>query len=140
MTSADIAFNSALLDSLLPGDGNWPAASATDAVREFAARIAADAPLAASVALLRAHLPADFVDAAQPARDRMLQAFEIAEGAHFAVIATEAFGAYYMDEAAMAHLRLSLGYSGRPPQPGGRDIPPFDPAILPARRIAAKEL
>lgn len=135
----DIAFVAALLDGLLQGDARWPAASATNTPREFMARLAADATLAAAFDDLRAKLPANFATLDHAARDSALQLFERTEPAIFSRIVTEAFSAYYMDAMVMDALRRHVGYSGKPPQPEGRDIPPFDVAILPARRIAAKE-
>ncbi len=138
--NVDDAFVAALLDSLLPGDARWPAAGATRATQEFAARAAADATLADALLRLREATPDDFARCERTARDGALEAFERAEPASFARILTEAIAAYYMDAAVMRSLQRNVGYSGLPPQPDGRDIPPFDFTLLPKRRIVPKKI
>ena len=88
------AFVVTLLDCLLPGDGRWPAAGATNAPRELMARIRQDAALAATVERARAALPAGFTGHDRAAQVYALQRFEQDEPASFAAILTEAFAAY----------------------------------------------
>jgi hypothetical protein len=114
----------ALLDTLLPGDADFPRGS------RIARALAAHARFGPALAAIRAALPAGF--AALPAADRAarLAAVEQADPATFAAMLTGAYSLYYTDPAVAAVLARLTGQSGAPPQPGGHPLPLFDPAML----------
>lgn len=107
-----------LLDILLPGDGDFPPASATG----LPGRLLAHERFAATVPPVLAAMSAVTVAA--------VQAVEAAEPAAFAALLTGVYSLYYTDPGVAAALaRLTL-YETRPPQPLGYDLPAFDPALL----------
>jgi hypothetical protein len=120
----------AVLDTLLPGDGDWPAAGALDGVAaQVAADVAPDALLAA--------LPDDFALRDADAREAALRRLEAGEPAVFERLVAAAYLAYYTHDAVRAVLERRTGYEARPPQPLGYDLPPFDEALLEKQRRRA---
>ena len=121
----------ALLDTLLPGDGgDWPAAGALG----LAARLQEVAGLSAggtgALAEVLAALRADFAAQDAPTRTVALQALEAARPEAFERVVAAAYAAYYTDARVRAVLARRCGYADRPPQPEGHELPPFDPARL----------
>jgi len=108
----------ALLDTLLPGDVDWPPG------RSIAAAL--DPSALPAFATLQAALPADFTAGDETA----LQKAATAEPAAFERAVTEAYTAYYTDAAVRVVIERLTGYAARPPQPEGYVLPPFDLDLL----------
>lgn len=121
-----------LLDTLLPGDAEFPPASATD----LAARLAAHDRFAATPDPVLAQLPADFAKLPPAARAAQVRAAEAADPASFAALLTGAYSLYYTHPRVAAAIARTTGHAARPPQPEGYALPPFDPALvaIPAAR------
>lgn len=120
----------ALLDTLLPGDGaDWPAAGShglADRLRELARTLdAVDA-----LAWLLDRLPEDFAEAAAEVREDALRALEAEDPEAFGRIVTAAYSAYYTDPAIRDVIERLTGYENRPPQPKGYALEPFDERLL----------
>lgn len=118
----------ALLDTLLPGDADWPAAGTLGEVAEEVAEVAA--PVLAT-------LPSGFAAAGPEAREAALRDIEAAEPAAFEHLVAAAYLAYYTHPAVRAVLERVTGYEARPPQPLGYELPPFDEALLDTQRRRA---
>jgi hypothetical protein len=120
----------ALLDTLLPGDKDWPAAGSLDGL---------PAQVAADVALERllAALPADFAVLDADGREAALQRLEVAEPAAFERLVAATYLAYYTHDAVRAVLERLTGYEARPPQPLGYELPPFDENLLATQKRRA---
>jgi hypothetical protein len=114
-----------LLDTLLPGDGDMPAAGGVAGLAERVAAVAE--PVLA--ALPRAFDAADGV-----LREEMLRAVEASAPAAFERLVAAAYVAYYTTPGVQAVLARSHGYAARPPQPLGHELPPFDAALLDRQR------
>ena len=114
----------ALLDTLLPGDADFPRGS------RIARALAAHARFGPALAAIRASLPPGFAALPAAARATRLGAIEQADPATFAALLTGAYSLYYTDPAVAAVIARLTGQSGAPPQPGGHPLPAFDPAML----------
>ena len=115
----------AILATLLPGDGEWPAAAGLD----LAAAVRGDLDPGQLAALVAA-LPADFVAGDADAREGRLRAIEAAQPAAFERLVGAAYLAYYTHPAVRAVIERTTGYAARPPQPLGYALEPFDEALL----------
>lgn len=109
----------ALLDVLLPGDGDFPPASATS----LPARLLAHPRFASTVAPVLNALT-DGITA-----DRV-RGVERDQPAAFAALLTGVYSLYYTDPGVAAALARLTGYQTRPPQPEGYHLPAFDPSLL----------
>lgn len=125
MTSDPLAL---VLDTLLPGDGPWPAARAVDLAAAVRADAAGDPQR--EIDRVLAALPRGFTAADAVTREAMLAAVEIAEPAAFERLVTLAYTAYYIDPTVRAVIERETGYENRPPQPLGYDLEPLDEALL----------
>lgn len=134
MTGRSDPFIGALLSSLLPGDGDWPSASATGLPAWFASRIDASPVLAEAVVWLKIVLPADFAIRAPGLRRVDLKGCEAADPARFAVVVTEAVSGYYIDPKVLGMVEAKTGFPARPPQPMGHRLEPFDFSIMDGRK------
>ena len=126
----------ALLVTLLPGDGDWPAATETQAPAWVVKRATELPDFAAALNAVRGSLPSDFVS-----QDRMAQAAALGEVEArmpnwFAQVVDEAYRGYYTDPRVLARIEHKTGYSAAPPQPLGRKVRPSDWSVLAARRIS----
>jgi hypothetical protein len=119
MTAAD-----ALLDTLLPGDGDFPPGSL------IAAALSVHDRFAAPLATVLAALPQDFVAKSPDGRTSILQSVEAADPATFGALVVGAYSLYYTHPQVAAALARLTGHSGAPPQPQGHALPAFDPALL----------
>jgi hypothetical protein len=113
------------VDALLPGDGLFPAASATGAHGVLGDRLRETVGAAAPALLASAFISrGGFTDGAGAAA-----ALAAAEPRMFDAAQTILTYAYYQSPAAIAAIR-ALGYSyNDAPQPNGYSMRPFDPAI-----------
>ena len=121
-----------LLDVLLPGDGTYPAASATG----LAGRMTSHPRFAATVAPMLATLPGDFAAIGADAQVRAVQRAEDQHPAAFNAFLTGVYSLYYTAPETAAVIATETGQPGGPPQPGGHDLPAFDHAMvaIPAAR------
>lgn len=117
-----------VLDTLLPGDGPWPAASAVDLAA--ALRADRDGDPDGRIAEVLAALPPAFAAADAEARERMLRAVEASNVAAFDRLVTLAYTAYYVEPRVRVVIERETGYENRPPQPLGYDLEPFDERLL----------
>jgi len=122
----------ALLDTLLPGDGNFPAASATSTTE----RLGIHDRFAATIAGVASALPPDFSALSTAQRTAALAEVETAQPADFHAFLTGVYSLYYTDPAVAEAIARLTGYQTRPPQPEGYALEPFDPAMvaIPAAR------
>ena len=121
-----------LLDVLLPGDGTYPSASATG----LGGRMTTHPRFAPTVAPMLAALPGNFTTLGP---DKRVQAVHRAQDQHpavFAAFLTGVYSLYYTTPETAAVIATETGQHGGPPQPGGHDLPAFDPAMvaIPAAR------
>ena len=133
MTHPDAA--TALLNTLLPGDGaDWPAAGDLGLAPRMAemAALAPGGPEALDWVL--GALPADFARHTQDAREDALRALEAAQPDRFGQVVTAAYNAYYTDPRVRDLIARLTGYPNRPPQPEGYALEPFDESLLAAVR------
>ncbi len=121
----------ALMDTLLPGDGrDWPAAGAhglTSRFKEMAAGVP-DGEVALTTVI--AALPPGFADLDADQREAALSAIEAAQPAAFDAVVTAAYNAYYNDPGVRDVIERLTGYENRPPQPQGYTLDPFDERLL----------
>lgn len=129
MTDQDML--SALLDTLLPGDGaDWPAAGKHGlAERTWTLAEAIPGGKEGLVTILRA-LPEGFGDVEGAKRESDLKIIEAAQPEAFEKTVTAAYNAYYTDPAIRDVIERLTGYENRPPQPDGYALPPFDESLL----------
>lgn len=113
----------AVLDTLLPGDGDYPPFSALD-----------QAAVAAPFADLFARLPADFATLAPAARHEALRELEAREPDGFGRLVEAAYLAYYTHARVREVIERLTDYPARPPQPLGYALDPFDDALLARQR------
>jgi hypothetical protein len=116
----------AFLDTLLPGDGDFPAASVTG----LAARLAGHDRFAPTLAPVMALLPADFAELDPAARTAAVAAVEAAAPEAFGALLTGVYSLYYTHATVAAAIALATGHADRPPQPMGHTLAPFDPAMV----------
>ena len=110
---------SVLLDVLLPGDGDFPPASATT----LPARLLSHPRFAATV-------PPVLQALTQGITAQTVGRVERDYPADFAALLTGVYSLYYTDPGVAAALARLTGYQTRPPQPAGYDLPAFDPSLL----------
>jgi hypothetical protein len=112
-----------LLDTLLPGDADFPKGS------RIARALLAHDRFAAPTEAIRAALPPDF--ATLPIDARIAQLTEIEQiNPAFATMIVGVYSLYYTDLAVTSVLSRLTGHSGAAPQPTGHALAPFDPAML----------
>ena len=117
---------SALLDTLIPGDGDFPAASAVGLGDALAGHNRFAAPLAEVTALL----PANFEALAAEGRTGALIDIEAQYPALFKALIVGAYSLYYTQPQVAAVIERLTGHTARPPQPDGHPLAPFDPALV----------
>lgn len=122
--SADPAELAALADTLLPGDGTFPPASAAGTVGKLARRLDATVLSALAEALAECGGPLAPLEAA--ARREVVERLERGHPRLFETVLRAAFLSYYGSEAVVAAIRKSgLDYH-LTPQPEGYVMEPFE--------------
>jgi hypothetical protein len=122
----------AVLDTLLPGDADWPSGGALD----LEATIEGDLGVEALSALLD-RLPPDFAAGDADRREAMLHAIEANQPDGFARLVDAAYLAYYTAPRVRAVIERVTGYEARPPQPLGYALEPFDERLLETQKQRA---
>ncbi len=122
----------ALVDTLIPGDADFPSASQVGLHLALAAHDRFVKPLAGIADLL----PSGFDTLAADTRTQTLSAIEDAHPDLFASLIVGAYSLYYTHPEVAAVLERLTGHTARPPQPSGHPLAPFDPAMvaIPAAR------
>jgi hypothetical protein len=116
----------AVLDVLLPGDADFPAASAV----ALASRLLDHPAFAEAARAGVARLSPDFLGWNADRRTAAVAEWEGREPALFARLVTAAYSSYYSCPAVLKAVEEVCGYAARPPQPEGYRLPPFDAALL----------
>lgn len=119
--SADAALLAAVLDRLVPANGDLAGAGGLG--------LAGQIPAVAAAPVLAA-LPAGFAGLDAAAATAALQAIEAAQPAAFTELLRFTYIAYYRDPRVLARIEQATGYANRPPQPLGYTLEPLDPTLL----------
>lgn len=113
------ALHRAILDSLLPGSGDVPAATAAEFdIEKHAALLA---PIAAAAARV-AGGEQSFVDGDESQRTAILQSVQAERPDDFARLLATLLPDYYESAAVLK----AFGWTDRPPQPLGHELPRMD--------------
>jgi hypothetical protein len=72
-----------------------------------------------------------FVELDVASQTTLLEEVERSRPAFFAALVEHTYRGYYTHAA----VHQAIGYDGRPPQPLGHRLPPFDPALLDQQRV-----
>ena len=120
------------LDTLIPGDADFPSASAVGLHEALLAHDRFSGPYEA----LSRHLPGGFGHLSPQRRAEAVAEMEAAQPALFNALIVGVYSLYYTRPAVAAVIEAQTGHTARPPQPGGHFLPPFDPALvaIPAAR------
>ena len=116
----------AILETMLPGGYGFPGGAVTGAVDWLETQDRFRPALEALIA----ELPSSFVEDSPEARTNSLEAAERRIPAVFDVATVAVYSAYYTRAEVLAAIEAIRGYKAGPPQPGGYDLPAFDPGIL----------
>lgn len=117
---------SALLDVMIPGDGDFPAASAIDL---HAALVAHDRFSVAYAAVL-AKRPDGFDALPDSERVAALTRIETREPELFNALTVGVYSLYYTHPQVAAVIERLTGHTARAPQPAGHPLEPFDPVLV----------
>ena len=136
------ALLAAVLDRIVPPNGDVPAAGALGVGDAIERTLAASAPLRRLVldGLVEIDIaagPAGFDALDDGARDELLRAVEAAHPAFFAALVSHTYRGYYTHPTVLQHLERTTGYPARPPQPLGHAIEPWDEGLLAKQRQRA---
>jgi hypothetical protein len=121
---------SAILDTLLPGDADWPAAGGLGLAGEVRGDLEGTEEGRATLHEIIAALPVDFARGDAAAREATLRRIEAAMPQAFERLVAAAYLAYYVDVRVRAVVERVTGYENRPPQPLGYELEPFDETLL----------
>jgi hypothetical protein len=120
----------ALLDTLIPGDGDFPPGG------RIATTLATHDRFGPALDAVLALLPPGFRELPPDERIPVLEAIEAAHPAAFGALIVGVYSLYYTDPQVIRVIGRLTGHSATPPQPQGHTLPPFDPAMvaIPAAR------
>jgi hypothetical protein len=136
------ALLAAVLDRVVPQNGDVPAAGALGVGAAIERTLAGSAPLRRLIldGLVEIDVAsglAGFEALDDAARDDRLRAVEAAHPAFFAALVNHAYRGYYTHPTVLRHLERTTGYPARPPQPLGHAIEPWDEGLLARQRQRA---
>ena len=114
----------AVLDTMLPGGDGFPGGAGS------AEWLMAQARFGPALQALAAALPDGFVALSPDARTQALKAAEADIPEVFDAATIALYSAYYTRPDVLAAIEAARGYKAVPPQPGGYELPAFDPDIL----------
>ncbi|SMY08172.1 hypothetical protein [Flavimaricola marinus] len=117
---------SAMLDTMIPGDADFPAASAIGLHDALTTHDRFAAPYAAITALL----PDGFDALSAKDKEAALTDLERQSPAEFNALTVGAYSLYYTHPQVAAVIEALTGHTARPPQPAGHPLEPFDPAMV----------
>ncbi|MGI9658765.1 MAG: hypothetical protein ACR2OD_07645 [Gaiellaceae bacterium] len=118
----------ALLETLLPGNDDWPGASELDLAAAVTQRAGMAEGHAQAIERLLAALPPDFAGSTVEAREDVLRLHEGTDD--FGAALLVAYDAYYVQAPVLGLLEERCGYVTRPPQPEGFELNAFDESRL----------
>jgi hypothetical protein len=123
---------STLLDTMIPGDADFPAASAVGLHDALVAHDRFAAPYKQILALL----PDAFNGGTPERRAVVVTKIETANPDIFNGLTVGVYSLYYTHPQVAAVIESLTGHSARAPQPAGHPLAPFDPALvaIPAAR------
>ena len=123
---------STLLDTMIPGDADFPSASAVGLHGALVAHERFAIPYQQVLTLLL-----DAFDKGSPeSREGALTEIETAHPDLFNGLTVGAYSLYYTHPQVAAVIEKLTGHTARAPQPAGHPLAPFDPALvaIPAAR------
>ena len=121
---------SAVLDTVLPPNGELPGAGGLGLAASYRQGAAQAPHLGASAAAVLVALPEGFVGSATEEREAVLRRAEEEDPQSFAALLNLAYNAYYTDQRVLERIESLTGYAARPPQPEGYELEPFDERVL----------
>lgn len=116
----------ALLDTMIPGDGEFPSASGIGLHDALTGHDRFAAPYAAVLA----ELPEIFNEISQADKVTALTEIETQHPALFNALTVGAYSLYYTNPQVAAVIERLTGHTARPPQPTGHPLETFDPAMV----------
>jgi hypothetical protein len=127
-----------VLNRLVPARPGLAGAGDLDVGTSVEATVARSAPLRrqfldglSEIALAaRRRTGRDFLELEPAARDSILRQVEEVRPAFFAALVDHTYRGYY----SLPVVLRTVGAIGRPPQPLGHELPPFDPTLLDQQR------
>ena len=126
----------AVLETLVPAEDDFPAASEADIQVQFAKDIAADGNEKLLDQMIDA-LPIDFETRSGPERENALRGVEASIPETFGAVLRHVYNAYWSNQTVREVLEAVEGYPARPPHYAGYDLEPFDPETLAVQRKRA---
>lgn len=127
----------AVVATILPGGGDWPAAASLDLTAEAERLAALSVSGLGPLRRLLAALPAGFAGGDAGTREAALAAAEAADPAAFGAALQASYNAYYIDPHVLAIVAAKTGYRPGAPQPDGHELPPFDEQMVAVARTRA---
>jgi hypothetical protein len=121
------------LDTLIPGDAEFPAPSSLD----LAPALLAHDRFGAYAREIAELIPLGFIELDANARESAAQKMEERQPELFAAFVTGLYSLYYTHAQVLGVIAAIAGYVARPPQPEGYELPPFDEAVLETTRKRA---
>jgi hypothetical protein len=121
------------LDTLIPGDAQFPAPSALD----LAPALLAHERFGVITGQIAALIPQGFDSLDADAREAAARQVEQAQPELFSAFVTGLYSLYYTHPQVLGVIASIAGYVARPPQPEGYELPPFDEAVLKVTRTRA---
>lgn len=120
----------ALLDTLLPGDADFPSG------HRIAKALSEHDRFGPPLAAILLALPPDLGDLPPDARITAVRTAEGANPQSFDALLVGVYSLYYTDPTVARVIGRLTGHSAAPPQPLGHTLAPFDPALvaIPAAR------
>ena len=119
---------SAVMDRVIPPVDDLPGAGSMGLATEVVQRSSSDERFNESLRIVLALLPSDddFEAMDEVRRDQAIALVEESDPANFGLWLDVVYTVYYMQP--QVHQRL--GWHGRPPQPEGNQMPPWDESVL----------
>ena len=137
LSGEERALLGAVVATILPGSGDWPAAAALDLSAEAERLAALSVSGLGPLRRLLAALPAGFAEGDAAARETALAAAEAADPGAFGAALQASYNAYYIDPRVLAVAAAKTGYRPGAPQPDGHSLPPFDEQMVAVARTRA---
>ena len=137
LSDGERALLGAVVATLLPGGGDWPAAAALELTAEAERLAGLSVHGLGPLRRLLAALPAGFATGDAAAREATLAAVQAADPAAFGAALQASYNAYYIDARVLAVVAAKTGYRPGAPQPEGHELAPFDEAMVALARTRA---
>lgn len=116
----------ALLDTLIPGDDDFPSASTAGLHEALMAHDRFAGPYGDIAALL----PDEFAQLRPDARAEAVAKIEAEHSEPFNGLIIGAYSLYYTRPSVAVVIETLTGHTSRPPQPAGHPLLPFDPKLV----------